>query len=143
MVRVDADPCVDLFVLFNADGSQYRPMTVISHYFSVPQYLFKIDRSCFFPVPKVHGALAVFRLLEEQERPVVPNERDFLIFTRQAFLSKRKKLTNSLQPKWTGNVIASALEVMGLNSQVCVRLKLLHHGHGVPGKAFRCVCGMS
>jgi hypothetical protein len=99
-----------------ADEAAYRPMTVLTHYFSVPTYLFKIDRSCFFPVPSVHGAVVTFDLLPPTERPAVQNEREFQMFVRQAFLSKRKMLANSLLPKWQRENVNAALSTLGFSS---------------------------
>eukprot|EP00892_Ulva_mutabilis_P003161 jgi/Ulvmu1/12846/UM098_0031.1 len=100
------------------DVGAYRPMTVFAHFYGTPQYVFKIDRSCFYPVPNVHGALATFSLLPPSEWPQVRDEREFLVFVRQAFLSKRKMLTNSLQPMWSRETVAAALQAMGLSEQV-------------------------
>jgi 16S rRNA A1518/A1519 N6-dimethyltransferase RsmA/KsgA/DIM1 with predicted DNA glycosylase/AP lyase activity len=117
-------------------------MTVLTHYFSVPRYHFKIDRSCFFPVPSVHGAVVTFELLPSTERPAVQNEREFTMFVRQAFLSKRKMLANSLLPKWQRETVNTALSTLGLPSTVLFfrmlsKLHLamvahqFHHGHAV------------
>lgn len=100
-------------------------MTVLTHYFAVPKYHFKIDRSCFFPVPSVHGALVSFQLLPSTERPAVQNEREFTMFVRQAFLSKRKMLANSLLPKWQRETVNTALETLGFSATVCFT-NLLH-----------------
>lgn len=93
-------------------------MTVFTHFYSLPQYVFKIDRSCFYPVPNVHGALATFSLLPSADWPCVRDEREFLVFVRQAFLSKRKMLTNSLQPMWSRETVAAALHELGVSEQV-------------------------
>ena len=100
-------------------------MTVLTHYFAVPKYHFKIDRSCFFPVPSVHGAVVSFQLLPSTERPAVQNEREFTMFVRQAFLSKRKMLANSLLPKWQRETVNTALETLGFSATVCFT-NLLH-----------------
>lgn len=93
-------------------------MTVFSHFYSEPCYVFKIDRSCFYPVPNVHGALAIFKLRPVIEWPEVRDDREFCVFVRQAFLSKRKMLTNSLQPMWSRETVLIALEKLGLSDQV-------------------------
>lgn len=103
----------------SADVGAYRPMTVFTHFYGEPKYVFKIDRSCFYPVPNVHGALATFSLLTSPEWPPVRDEREFLVFVRQAFLSKRKMLTNSLQPMWSRETVAAALQELGVSDQVC------------------------
>lgn len=102
----------------SADVGAYRPMTVFTHFYSKPSYIFKIDRSCFYPVPNVHGALALFQLRESKDWPQVRDDKEFCKFVRQAFLSKRKMLTNSLQPLWSRETALLALERLGLSEQV-------------------------
>ena len=106
-----------------ADGGQYRPMTVFSHFFSKPEYMFKIDRSSYFPSPEVHGALAVFTLLPPEEREAVRSVREFQSFVRQAFSSKRKMIANSLQPRWHKDDISAAVAALSLSAKV----RIAHH----------------
>jgi 16S rRNA A1518/A1519 N6-dimethyltransferase RsmA/KsgA/DIM1 with predicted DNA glycosylase/AP lyase activity len=106
-----------------AEGSQFRAMTVIAHFFSQPQYKFRIDRSCYFPSPRVHGALATFTLHPVEQRPEVQSVREFLSFARQAFSSKRKMMANSLQPSWNKEDVYVALDNLCL--PVTVRFDLL------------------
>jgi 16S rRNA A1518/A1519 N6-dimethyltransferase RsmA/KsgA/DIM1 with predicted DNA glycosylase/AP lyase activity len=93
-------------------------MTVICHFFSQPKYLFKIDRSAYFPSPAVHGALALFKLLPSAERPAVRSEKEFLGFVRQAFSSKRKFIANSLQPRWQRELVNMGVERLGFTAAV-------------------------
>jgi 16S rRNA A1518/A1519 N6-dimethyltransferase RsmA/KsgA/DIM1 with predicted DNA glycosylase/AP lyase activity len=97
-------------------------MTVFSHFFSEPEYMFKIDRYAYFPSPEVHGALAVFTLLPPEEREHVRSVREFQSFVRQAFSSKRKKISNSLQPRWLKDDINAAIATLGLAPTVRVML---------------------
>lgn len=98
-------------------------MTVIARFFSVPEYKFRIDRTCYFPAPKVHGALATFKLQAPAARPAVRNDREFLSFVRQAFSAKRKMIGNALQPGWLKDDVCAALECIGLSRQVCLHLQ--------------------
>lgn len=111
------DEVAQRLVSTKPEGSQYRAMTVIAHHYSRPSYEFKIDRQCYFPVPQVHGALAVFALKTAAQRSPVPNEREFMSFIRQSFNSKRKMLANALQPLWQREEVAEALGDLGLNPQ--------------------------
>jgi 16S rRNA A1518/A1519 N6-dimethyltransferase RsmA/KsgA/DIM1 with predicted DNA glycosylase/AP lyase activity len=88
-------------------------MTVFTHFFSDPDFKFKIDRECYFPSPAVHGALVIFHLKSPAQWPGVRSAREFRSFVWQAFSSKRKLLTNSLQPKWSRDDTLAALRALG------------------------------
>lgn len=97
-------------------GADWRAMNIIVHYYSEPQYLFKIDRKKYVPVPKVHGAVVEFRLRKPEERPSVPDERAFISLVKKAFLQRRKALRNSLQPLVSSSEAVAALEAVGLQA---------------------------
>lgn len=105
-----------------AEGTQYRPMTVIARYYSQPAYKFKIDRSCYFPVPNVHGALTTFALRRPEERPKVRSTKEYLALVRKSFQAKRKLLSNALSPGWDKSAVQRALRQIGMSKQVWCRM---------------------
>lgn len=94
-------------------------MTVITRFYSMPVYKFKIDRSCYFPVPGVHGALTTFALHLPSERPAVRSAKEYLSLVRRSFSSKRKLLSNALSPDWSKTAVQAALTRLELPEQVC------------------------
>ncbi len=64
-------------------------------YYSEPEVLFPVPRSCFFPVPKVDSA--VIRLKVRGKPPAeVPDKRAFFRVVRAAFGQRRKTAANSI-----------------------------------------------
>ena len=60
-------------------GSDYRAMNIEVGFYSQPRYVFKIDRTAYFPQPKVHGALVDFALRSPSARhPLPTSDTDFL-----------------------------------------------------------------
>jgi 16S rRNA A1518/A1519 N6-dimethyltransferase RsmA/KsgA/DIM1 with predicted DNA glycosylase/AP lyase activity len=101
-------------------------MTVFAHHYSEPSYVFQVDKRYYFPEPQVDGALVVFRLLPPDQREHVEDEREFMSFVRQSFGSKRKMLTNSLQPQWMRDDVSAALQQLGRAESVrCLAWPLL------------------
>ncbi len=52
-------------------GTDYRAMSVFTHFYSRPKYRLKIPRTKYFPVPGVDGALVTFALVPPASRPKV------------------------------------------------------------------------
>lgn len=52
-------------------GTDYRAMSVFTHFYSKPKYRLKIPRTKYFPVPGVDGALVTFALIPPVSRPKV------------------------------------------------------------------------
>lgn len=99
----------------NSPGSaDWRSMNVIVEYYCEPEYLFRVDRFKYTPVPKVDGAVVDFVLKPAHARAEVPSEQLFLSIVKRAFLQRRKMLTNALQPLLSGTEIAGCLEEVGL-----------------------------
>ena len=58
-------------------------MNIEVAYFSRPRYLFKVDRSAYFPVPKCDGAMVDFELRPAAARPQLPiTDAQFLSLVR-------------------------------------------------------------
>ena len=62
-------------------------MTVYTHHYSHPEYLFKISKTAYFPQPQVDGAFVNFKLKRPVERCHVDSEKRFLSFVRMEILS--------------------------------------------------------
>ena len=70
-------------------------VSVAIQYYSEPEILFDVPRSCFYPRPNVDSA--VIRLVVRKEPPVsVQNERLFFSLVRAAFCQRRKTAVNSV-----------------------------------------------
>jgi 16S rRNA (adenine1518-N6/adenine1519-N6)-dimethyltransferase len=91
-------------------SKEYSSLTVFLHYYSLPQYLFKVSRNCFYPSPKVDSAVVKLSL---SEPPKVSNEEHFFRMTRTAFEHRRKMLRRSLNELYAPNLIEQALAKMG------------------------------
>lgn len=65
------------------------------HYYSEPEFLFKVSRGSFMPAPKVDSAVIKLHILSEP--PVhVSDEEAFFRVVKAAFMQRRKTLSNSL-----------------------------------------------
>ena len=61
-------------------------MTVYTHHYSDPEYLFKISKTAYLPQPQVDGAFVNFKLKPPAERLHVESEKRFLSFVRMRIL---------------------------------------------------------
>lgn len=101
----------------NSPGtSDWRSMNVIVDYFCEAEYIFRVDRFKYTPVPKVDGAVVLFKLRPSDKRLQVPSEKDFLALVKRAFLQRRKMLTNALQPLLSSSEIADCLTEANLST---------------------------
>jgi len=65
------------------------------HYYSEPEFLFKVSAGSFMPAPKVDSAVIKLNILKEP--PVkAADEKLFFKVVRASFLQRRKTLSNSL-----------------------------------------------
>ncbi|CAM6104624.1 unnamed protein product [Calypogeia fissa] len=93
----------------------YRPMTILVNFFSVPQYKFKVPRKAFFPQPRVDGGVISFDLKTPSEYPPVGSPKIFMTMINAAFNGKRKMLRNSLQHMFKAADIQVALLSSGFS----------------------------
>jgi 16S rRNA (adenine1518-N6/adenine1519-N6)-dimethyltransferase len=73
----------------------YGVLSVILQYYTEPQIVFTVPRTCFFPRPKVDSAVISLKVLPEPRRPV-SDEDWFLRVLRAGFSHRRKFLSNAL-----------------------------------------------
>jgi len=103
---VDASP--------EANSHEYRPISLLINFFSVPEYLFRVGRECFFPQPRVDAGVVSFALKQEGEYPPVASSKTFFTLVNSAFTGKRKMLRKSLQHLYTSEETQTALLSAGL-----------------------------
>ena len=96
----------------------WRSMNVLLRYFCEPQYLFKVPRTVFRPQPHVDAAMTCFALKPPAER-LLPEalEPRFQKVVAGAFMTKRKRLTNSMQGMFAADQVAAAMQRAGLHEQ--------------------------
>lgn len=96
--------------------SDYSALSVITQYYSVPEFLFKVPPQAFRPQPKVESA--VIKLIRLNKR-LVPSklETEWLEFIRFAFKQPRKTLVNNLTNAYnlTKDDVGETLVELGLS----------------------------
>ena len=95
--------------------SDYSALSVITQYYSVPEFLFKVPPQAFRPQPKVDSA--VIKLTRLDKRLIPQNlEAQWLEFIRFAFQQPRKTLVNNLTYAYniSKDDIAGTLDGLGL-----------------------------
>ncbi|KAK9094687.1 hypothetical protein Scep_026156 [Stephania cephalantha] len=93
---------------------EYRPINIFVKFYSDPEYIFKVERSNFFPQPKVDAAVATFKLKKAADYPPVASAKAFFSLINSAFNGKRKMLRRSLQHICTSHEVEEALTNIGL-----------------------------
>lgn len=97
-------------------GRSYGALSVFSRYYTVPQILFSISPSSFWPRPAVDSA--VVELLPRRRRELCAEEEAlFWQLVEAAFQQRRKMITNSLGHLGLGSrsEIAALLQQAGVN----------------------------
>lgn len=90
--------------------SDYSALSVITQYYSVPTFLFKVPPTSFKPQPKVDSA--VIKLKKRNDRLVMKeNEHNWIEFIRHSFQQPRKTLVNNLS-KGYGKDKDSIVEIL-------------------------------
>lgn len=77
---------------------EYSSISCFVQYYTKPQYIYTVKRTCFYPEPEVDSGLLALEFLRE---PSVHVKDEKLLFTviRGAFNQRRKVLVNSLSRK--------------------------------------------
>jgi len=73
----------------------YGGITLLAQYHADLEYLFTVPADCFFPRPKVDGAMIRFKFKSQQDLPQVDYEF-FRRVVRACFGQRRKMMSNSL-----------------------------------------------
>lgn len=93
--------------------ADYSSLTLFLQYFSTVKYQFKVNKNCFFPVPKVDSAVVTLLL---KPAPHNIDEETFFKILRSAFKQRRKALRVSLANIYPKELIEECLSHLGLNS---------------------------
>src|SRR5438132_2406624 len=100
-LRLAAQPCT----------RDYGYLSVVTQFYTRPEFVFEIPREAFQPPPEVTSALVTLRLPGERSKLALKDEQRFLNFVKLSFSQKRKTLVNSLrslvQPEETRGALAS------------------------------------
>ncbi|MBU2541370.1 MAG: ribosomal RNA small subunit methyltransferase A [Candidatus Omnitrophica bacterium] len=86
------------------------------HFFSRPEVLFKIKRTCFWPVPKVDASFLRLLPRESKEFEGV-NTRLLFRIIRIAFNQRRKTLFNTLKKEYGADRIMLSLQSCGIEAK--------------------------
>ncbi|MCM8795331.1 MAG: 16S rRNA (adenine(1518)-N(6)/adenine(1519)-N(6))-dimethyltransferase RsmA [Candidatus Omnitrophica bacterium] len=83
-------------ILAKVGTKAYGAFSCFMQYYTKPENLFIIKRTCFWPVPKVDSC---FLKIKIRKKPILPSDKEKLLFRviRQAFSQRRKTLKNSLK----------------------------------------------
>jgi 16S rRNA (adenine1518-N6/adenine1519-N6)-dimethyltransferase len=75
----------------------YGYLSVVTQFYTRPEFVFEIPREAFQPPPEVTSALVTLRLPGERSKLALKNEQCFLNFVKLSFSQKRKTLVNNLR----------------------------------------------
>lgn len=75
----------------------YGYLSVVTQFYTRPEFVFEIPREAFEPPPKVTSALVTLRLPGERAKLELEDEQGFLDFVKLCFSQKRKTLGNNLR----------------------------------------------
>jgi 16S rRNA (adenine1518-N6/adenine1519-N6)-dimethyltransferase len=75
----------------------YGYLSVVTQFYTRPEFVFEIPREAFEPPPEVTSALVALRPPGERAKLSLPDESRFLDFVKLCFSQKRKTLVNNLR----------------------------------------------
>lgn len=87
----------------------YGYLSVVTQFYTRPEFVFEIPREAFQPPPKVTSALVTLRLPGERLKLALKDEQSFLSFVKLSFSQKRKTLMNNLRSLAKPEKIRAAL----------------------------------
>ncbi len=92
----------------------YGYLSVLTQYFSRPEFVLDIPRSAFRPPPEVNSALVTLRLRGERAKLSQIDEASFLEFVKLSFSQKRKTLVNNLKSRVKPELVRETLAKLNL-----------------------------
>ena len=92
----------------------YAYLSVVTQFYTRPEFVFEIPREAFQPPPKVTSALVTLRLPGERSRLALKDEQRFLSFVKLSLSQKRKTLVNNLRSLAKPETIRAALASLDL-----------------------------
>jgi len=95
-------------------SKDYGSLSVFIHYHAKAEYAFKVNRTCFYPQPKVDSAIVK---LTVREPPQISNREKCLALIRSAFEQRRKMLRGTWGKEYGSDQVTKSLKELGLNPQ--------------------------
>jgi len=92
----------------------YGYLSVVTQFYTRPEFVFEIPRDAFNPPPEVSSALVTLRLPGERARLCLGDPSRFLDFVKLCFSKKRKTLVNNLRSLAKPDGVREALASLGL-----------------------------
>lgn len=104
-------------VVARPGGKEYGAFSCFTQYHTLPKILFKINKGCFKPQPKVDSCFLELRI---RERPAVEVKDEELFFKviRQAFNQRRKIIGNALSGLFPKVDLIPILEKARIDPQI-------------------------
>ena len=92
----------------------YGYLSVVTQFYTRPEFVFEIPREAFQPAPEVTSALVTLRLPGERSKLALKDENRFLNFVKLSFSQKRKTLVNNLRSRAKPEKLRAALASLSL-----------------------------
>jgi len=92
----------------------YGYLSVVTQFYTRPEFVFEIPREAFQPPPKVTSALVTLRFPGERSKLELKDEQSFLNFVKLCFSQKRKTLVNNLRSIAKPEKLRAFLASLGL-----------------------------
>jgi 16S rRNA (adenine1518-N6/adenine1519-N6)-dimethyltransferase len=92
----------------------YGYLSVLTQFYTRPEFVFEIPRDAFDPPPEVTSALVTLRLPGERAKLSLGTPDRFLGFVKLCFAKKRKTLVNNLRSLAKPDRVREALAALGL-----------------------------
>lgn len=91
----------------------YGYLSVVTQFYTRPEFVFEIPREAFQPPPEVTSALVTLRFPGERSNLALKDDQRFLNFVKLCFSQKRKTLVNNLRSLAKPERIRAALASLG------------------------------
>ena len=92
----------------------YGYLSVVTQFYTRPEFVFEIPREAFQPPPEVTSALVTLRVPGEHSKLALKDEQSFLNFVKLSFSQKRKTLVNNLRSLAKPEKIRAVLSSLSL-----------------------------
>lgn len=92
----------------------YGYLSVVTQFYTRPEFVFEIPREAFQPPPEVTSALVTLRLPGERSALALKDEHGFLNFVKLSFSQKRKTVVNNLRSLAKPEELHAALASLSL-----------------------------
>jgi 16S rRNA (adenine1518-N6/adenine1519-N6)-dimethyltransferase len=96
----------------------YGYLSVVTQFYTRPEFVFEIPREAFQPPPEVTSALVTLRLPGERSKLALKDEQGYLNFVKLSFSQKRKTLVNNLRSLAKTEKLRAALASLDLRPDV-------------------------